>query len=160
MGRDHGQRHTAEQIRAAGPPPYEDLLDYEYTVGYEHQWNAYPGVDDLWEMPFNTFVAENNLLDRINAFRGMFDVNYFVYPQLQDHDFRRDVPELDVPVYLVLGKYEARGRTVLTNEWFDQLDAPAKQRIVFDASGHRPSFEQPADFARLMQDVVAAQSQG
>ncbi|HSK24130.1 MAG TPA: alpha/beta hydrolase, partial [Egicoccus sp.] len=150
-----GNDALAQRIREAGPPPYDDLLDYEYTVSYEHQWNAYPGVDELWEMPFNTFVAENSLLDRINALRGMFDVNYFVYPQLQDHDFRRDAPRLDVPVYLVLGQYEARGRAVLADEWFDLLDAPSKQRIVFEDSGHRPSFEQPADFADLLRDVAA-----
>jgi len=154
-----GNDGLVQQIRDAGSPPYDNLLNYEYTVSYEHQWNAYPGVADLWEMPFNTFVPENNLLDRINALRGMFDVNYFVYPQLQDYDFRRDAPRLDVPVYMVLGEYEARGRAVLANEWFDLLDAPSKQRIVFDQSGHRPSFEQPADFARLMRTVAAATSQ-
>lgn len=157
---DTGNDGLAQQIRDAGPPPYDNLLNYEYTVSYEHQWNAYPGVDDLWEMPFNTFVPENNLLDRINALRGMLDVNYFVYPQLQDYDFRRDAPELDVPVYLVLGQYEARARAVPANEWFDLLDAPSKQLLVFEESGHRPSFEQPADFADLMRDVVAASSQG
>jgi proline iminopeptidase len=103
-----GNDGLAQQIRGAGLPPYDNLLDYEYTVSYEHQWNAYPGVDDLWEMPFNTFVPENNLLDRINALRGMFDVNYFVYPQLQGYDFRRDARQLEVPVYLVVGKHEAR----------------------------------------------------
>lgn len=149
-----GNDGLAQQIRAAGPPPYENLLDYEYTVSYEHQWNDYPGVDELWEMPFNTFVPENSLLDRINALRGMLDVNYFVYPQLQDHDFRRDVPELEVPVYLVLGAHEARGRAVLAEDWFGQLEAPFKELIVFERSGHRPSFEQPADFATLLRRVV------
>jgi proline iminopeptidase len=149
-----GNDGLAQQIRAAGPPPYENLLDYEYTVSYEHRWNAYPGVDQLWEMPFNTFVPENSLLDRINALRGMFDVNYFVYPQLQDHDFRSDVPRLDVPVHLVLGAHEARGRAVLAEDWFEQLQAPAKELIIFDRSGHRPSFEQPAEFASLMRRIV------
>ena len=150
-----GNTGLVEQIRSAGPPPYENLLNYEYTVNYEHQWNAYPGVDDLWEMPFNTFVPENSLLDRINALRGMLDVNYAVYPQLQDYDFRRDAPRLEVPTYMVLGRYEARGRATLADEWFELLDAPAKHRVVFEESGHRPSFEQPADFAALMRQVLA-----
>lgn len=151
-----GNDSLAQQIRAAGLPPYDNLLDYEYTVSYEHQWNAYPGVDDLWEMPFNTFVAENNLLDRINALRGMFDVNSFVYPQREGYDFRRDAQQLEVPVYLVVGRHEARGRAVLANEWFDLLEAPSKRLVVFERSGHRPSFEQPADFAELLREVAAA----
>ena len=150
-----GNDGLAERMRANGPPPYLEIHNYEHTVSYEHQWNAYPGDENLWEMPFNTFVAENSPLDRINALRGFFDVNTVIYPQLQDYDFRRDATSLDVPVYMVIGRHEARGRAVLANEWFDQLDAPSKQRIVFERSGHRPSFEQPADFSALMSEIVA-----
>jgi proline iminopeptidase len=152
---DTGNVALAQQILQAGPPPYENLLNYGYTVSYEHQWNAYPGVEQLWEMPFNTFVPENNLLDRINALRGMLDVNYFVYPQLQDYDFRTDVPVLEVPVHMVVGEHEARGRAVLADDWFDQLQAPVKERIVFDRAGHRPSFERPTEFAALMRRIAA-----
>ncbi len=150
-----GNDALADQIRVAGPPPYDNLLDYTYTVAYEHQWNAYPGVDDLWKMPFNVFVPENTLMDRINATRAMFDVNWFVYPQLQDYDFRRDVTRLEVPVHLVMGRHEARGRAVPAREWFQLLHAPSKELVVFDDSGHRPWFEQPHEFAALMADVLA-----
>jgi proline iminopeptidase len=151
-----GQDELAGQMEAAGPPPYDDLLQYQHTVAYEHQWNDYPGVDELYEMPVNLLVPEFSLMDRVNAVRGMFDVNWFVYPQLQEHDFRRDVPRLEVPVTLVLGRYEARGRVVPATEWFEQLQAPSKELIVFDDSGHRPSFEQPDDFVRVMRDVVTS----
>ncbi len=149
-----GREGLAESIREAGPPPYDDLTRYQYTAGYEHEWNDYPGVDALDEMPFNTFVPENTWMDRINAARGMFDVNWFVYPELQDYDFRRDVPELAVPVWIVLGEYEARGRDVLARDWFAALQAPAKELVVFEGAGHRPSFERPGEFARLMEEVL------
>ena len=151
-----GNDDLAATIRAAGPPPYEDLTRYQVTVGYEHQWNAYPGVEDLNEMPFNTFVPETTWMERINAMRAMLDVNFFVYPQLQDHDFREDVPALDVPVVMVIGEHEARGRSVLARDWFDQLDAPDKQLVVVEGAGHRPSFEDPAGFSQLMREVATA----
>ena len=151
-----GQEGLADRIRAAGPPPYDDLLLYQHTVSYEHQWNAYPGVGELYEMPANVMVPEFSLLERVNAVRGLFDVNWFVYPQLQTYDFRRDVPRLEVPVTLVLGRHEARGRAEPATQWFDQLQAPAKELNIFDRSGHRPSFEQPDDFVRVMREVVAA----
>jgi pimeloyl-ACP methyl ester carboxylesterase len=34
------------------------------------------------------------------------------------------------------------------------LRAPAKERIVFENSGHRPSFEEPAAFAALMTRIL------
>lgn len=51
-----------------------------------------------------------------------------------------------------------RAGPVLANECFDQLDAPFKQRVIFEGAGCRPSFEQPAEFARVMRDVVTATS--
>ena len=150
------QQGLAGRIRAAGPPPYDDPLLYQHTVSHEHRWNAYPGVGQLYEMPANVMVPEFSLMERVNAVRGLFDVNWFVYPQLQTYDFRRDVPTLEIPVTLVLGRHEARGRAEPAIQWFDQLEAPAKELIIFDRSGHRPSFEQPDDVVRVMREVVAA----
>ena len=145
----------AETLRSNGPPPYEDVARYEYATSHEHDWNSYPAFDPGTEMPAILFVPEYTWMDRINGFRGFLDSAAVVYPQLQDIDFRLDVPELDVPFYMVVGEHEARGRAVLADEWFDMVDAPLKQRIVFDGAGHRAHFDQPARFAEVMKGVVA-----
>lgn len=137
-----------------GPPPYQDLLDYEPVINHEHDWNPYPELDPGKEIPFNTFVPENTFMDRINAMRGLLDTFAVLYPQLQGIDFRDDVPELEIPVYMVTGAHEARGRRVLAQEWFEALSAPSKESVTFEHSGHRPPFEQPADFAAFMQRVL------
>lgn len=38
------------------------------------------------------------------------------------------------------------------------IDAPMKDEVVFDTSGHRPLFEQPDDFVRYMNDTVLART--
>jgi pimeloyl-ACP methyl ester carboxylesterase len=93
-------------------------------------------------------------MDRINAFKGFLDTAGTLYPRLQGIDFRHDVPTLDVPVYMVLGEHEARGRAVLANEWFEMLEAPSKESIVFEGSGHRANFDKPGLFAELMSGVL------
>ena len=77
---------------------------------------------------------------------------------MQNIDFRTDVPELKVPVYLVEGRHEARGRAQLAHQWFAMLEAPAKKLIVFDTSGHRPLFEQPELFSTFMTETVLAET--
>lgn len=149
-----GDTDLAETLRLNGPPPYDDINLYEPVVSHEHDWNAYPGFDGSNEMPAILFVPEYTWMDRINAFKGFLDTNATLYPQLQDIDFRSDVPSLDIPYYMVLGEHEARGRASLANEWFEIMEAPSKDRIVFDGSGHRPNFDQPAEFAQLMRDVL------
>ncbi|NJN20198.1 MAG: alpha/beta hydrolase [Leptolyngbya sp. RL_3_1] len=137
-----------------GPPPYENILNYEPALSHEHEWNPYPTLGSSEEMPFNLLVPENTIMDRINGMRGLLDTFSALYPQLQEIDFRRDVPELKVPVYMVLGQYEARGRSVLADEWFEKLKAPMKEAIIFEQSSHRPLFEEPEAFAALMIQVL------
>jgi proline iminopeptidase len=148
-----GNEGLATTLRQNGPPPYDDLLDYEPALSYEHDWSAYPEFDSTNEMPAILFVPENTLMDRINGFRSFLDTFSVLYPQLQDVDLRKDAPSLDVPVYMVVGKHEARGRAVLAHEWFDMLEAPSKEMFVFEHSGHRALFDQPAAFASVMTRV-------
>lgn len=143
----------AETLRENGPPPYADVTRYEYATSYEHDWNPYPEFDPSNEMPAILFVPEYTWMDRLNGFRGFFDSAAVMYPQLQNIDFRETATELAIPFYMVVGEHEARGRAVLADEWFAVLDAPYKERIVFDGAGHRPLFDQPQRFADLMNRV-------
>lgn len=145
-----GNDALAVSLVQNGPPPYTNILDYEPAISHEHQWNSYAEHDMNKEMPGNLFVPENSMMDQINGMRAFLDTFATLYPKLQELDFRRDVPSLDIPVYVVAGQHEARGRAVLTDEWFEMLEAPIKEKIVFKHSGHRTLFEEPAEFASLM----------
>jgi pimeloyl-ACP methyl ester carboxylesterase len=151
----NGNGRLVATLREAGPPPYDDLTRYMLTVGYERDLNPYPEFDGHTEMTSTIFVPENTFMDRVNAVRGLVDTYAVLYPQLQTFDFRTDVPRLDIPVYLVMGRHEARGRVLPAQEWFDQLDAPLKQWTTFEASSHRANFERPADYATLLTQVLA-----
>jgi pimeloyl-ACP methyl ester carboxylesterase len=149
-----GNAALVARLRQNGPPPYENLLNYEQSNTYEHAWNAYPELNMNNEMPAILFVPEYTWIDRLNAFRGFLDSASALYPQLQDIDFRRDVTRLDVPVTIILGEHEARGRAVLARQWFDVLDASSKHLIVLERAGHRALFDQPAAFASIMSRVL------
>ncbi len=156
-----GQHALADRLIDLGPPPYDDPWNYAAMLSYERQWNVYerdPTYDAKGEMPLNVFVGEYNLVEQLHAFNAFLDTAAVLYPQLQEIDFRRDVPQLEVPVYLVQGRHEARGRAVLATAWFDQLQAPSKQLIVFEASGHRPLFEEPDRFHDVMTGLVLAET--
>ncbi len=151
--------HTAlvDQLLKSGPPPYTDVLDYEPALS--HEKDVYPydhRVNDegAGGSSENIFVQEHTLVQQLQMLPAFLDVFTVLYPQLQDIDFRVDVPRLEVPVYLVQGGHEARGRAQLADEWFAGLSAPTKQLIIFDTSGHRPVFEQPEQFATVLSNTV------
>jgi pimeloyl-ACP methyl ester carboxylesterase len=145
----------AATLRQNGLPPYDRLFAYEASNSHEHDWNPYPELDMSLEMPAILFVPEYSLMDKLNAFPGFLDTFAILYPQLQQIDFRKDALTLDIPVYIILGKHEAEGRAVLARAWFEMLEAPSKELIVFEHSGHRPLFEEPAAFAQVMDQVLA-----
>jgi pimeloyl-ACP methyl ester carboxylesterase len=153
-----GNTGLVETLRRNGPPPYENLMHYDPFIAREHDWNPYPEFDSNNEMPAILFVPEYSWMDRINAFKGFLDTAGTLYPQLQDIDFRQDVATLDVPVYMVLGEHEARGRAVLAEEWFAMVEAPSKESFIFEGSGHRAHFDRPDAFAEVMGHVLGQSS--
>ena len=140
-----------------GPPPYaEPVGTYPVIVGAERSLNPYPEFDGRTEMTATIWKPEFSMMDRIGALRGLVDSYARLYPQLQDLDLRERVPELEVPVWVVMGRHEARGRVEPARAWFDALRAPEKHWVVFERSSHRANFERPAAYAELLDEVVAA----
>ena len=90
----------------------------------------------------------------MHSLGAVMDTFAVLYPTISGLDLRTDAILLDVPVYLFQGRHEAPGRAVLAEEWFTALDAPRKAMVIADTSGHRPLFEQPAEFHRFLTDVV------
>ncbi len=75
---------------------YESSLSNTAVYAYDHSRNS----EGVGGFSSNLFVREYSLLEQLHAFAGFFDVFTVLYPQLQDIDFRTDVPRLEVPVYL------------------------------------------------------------
>ncbi|MDT0164923.1 alpha/beta hydrolase [Actinotalea sp. AC32] len=145
-------------LRDIGRPPYDDPLAYPLALSSNPEWSDFePGADHEWRAsyPTSVFVAEYTLTEQVRSIAGLYETFAALYPQLLGIDFRRDVPRLDVPVLLVEGEHEARGRAVLAQEWFAGLEAPSKELVTFDSSGHTPHLDEPGRFADLMAELKA-----
>ena len=61
-----------------------------------------------------------------------------VYWQLAQErlDFEREIPALDVPVYLLLGRRDLVVPPDLAERWLARLKAPRKEIIWFEGAGH------------------------
>jgi proline iminopeptidase len=155
--RSRGDAALVTRLEAMGPPPYADLIgSYPVIVGPERQLNPYPEFDGRTEMTATIWGPEFTVLDSLGAIRGLADTYARLYPQLQELDLRERVPALEVPVWLVMGQYEARGRVEPARAWFESLQAPEKHWVVFEGSSHRANVERPAEYARLLAEVKVA----
>lgn len=149
----------ADELVDIGPPPYERMLDYETALSYEHEVYPYDhSGNSEGEGGFseNFLVEEYALIDQVHLLGAFMDTFSVVYPQLQGIDFRETATEFEIPMYFVQGAHEADGRAEVFDDWYPMVDAPAKDVVVFDTSGHRPLFEQPDEFVGYMVDTVLA----
>jgi len=152
----------AARMRAWGEPPYADIYAYAFLIEYYDKIQPYPrtayyashgpsGLD-------GNGAPEYGPVDKVNKLKAIFDMGSVMYPQLQGVDFRRDVPALRIPVYLVMGAHELNARSRPAREWFDRLQAPAKSWVTFEDSGHIPQFEEFGRFHDLITATVLPQT--
>jgi len=159
--RANGDTAFADKLTAIGPPPYDRTLDYETALSSEHEVYPYDhSANSEGEGGFseNFLVPEYTLVEQIHLLGGFLDTFSVLYPQLQEIDFRQTATDLAIPMYFVQGAHEADGRAEPFAEWYAVLDAPTKDLVVLDTSGHRPLFEQPQEFVTYMVDTVLAET--
>ncbi len=159
---ERGDTAKVEKLTQQGPPPYYGdgvaLKQAAYLMDTFNYMNANPAIADNGFSTFRDLAApEYGLYDKVNWFRGVLDTLGVVYPQLWDVDFRTAATSLDVPVYFFIGRHDVNAPVTLTEQYFDLLDAPHKEIVWFEHSGHTPWVSESGRFVQAMADTVLAQ---
>ena len=124
VGRFGGARHDTKPQSVLGA-----LLELATTP--EYSWR------DVWQIAMNPFFALEELLDELYAI-----------------DFFKEIPRVELPVYLLEGRYDYTTPPSVTREYYEELEAPHKEWIWFDESAHFTFLEEPDRFRRAMQQVA------
>ena len=128
---------------ANGMPPYYGKDVTWKSAVYLNYLSAYmAGNPDIHNPGYNTLrdigSPEYGLLDKINFFRGIINTYNHVYQQLYNINMRTDYTELAVPLYFFLGRHDVNAPTALVEEYVEVLNAPHKEIVWFEHSGHSP----------------------
>ncbi|MEA1883745.1 MAG: hypothetical protein U9N62_04390, partial [Thermotogota bacterium] len=98
--------------------------------------------NDIKQTNWNTFKIifspEYGILDTINYFRGLYYTFSHVYQQLYGKDLRQTHTEFEIPIYILQGRHDFNAPTYLAEDCYEKIDAPDKQLIWFERSGHNP----------------------
>lgn len=162
-----GDAAFVETLETQGPPPYlgkNPIGPYARLFGREYQLFEVPNIrDETYRREGDAIMLmlkqpEYGWLDRVYYLLGLMTTFNAVYPQLQEMDLRVDAARLDLPVYMVLGRYDMNNPSPIPEEYFNLLEAPAKQLVFFENSGHGMIWEEAGLFHRLMTDTVLAET--
>ena len=97
---------------------------------------------DIW------MSREYSLADLFKFAKGSaFSAGNIIYdPVFNDLDFFNELPKVEIPVFFISGKSDYNTPWEIVEEYFQHVEAPRKEFILFDKSGHSPPFEEPERF--------------
>jgi pimeloyl-ACP methyl ester carboxylesterase len=75
-------------------------------------------------------------------------------------DFTTSIRELRVPVFFIAGRRDYQTPSKVLEKYFHELQAPIKEIIWFEDSGHFPNIEEPEKYQEFMIDRVLATTFG
>ncbi|MCP1426316.1 MULTISPECIES: alpha/beta fold hydrolase [Paenibacillus] len=96
---------------------------------------------------------EYNGLDMIRFYSGMFSSQDILLREAFDQNLPDIVDHLEIPTYFVTGKYDYMTTANAARDYFDVLDAPIKDFIVFNESAHYPQFEEKEKFVKWLNEL-------
>lgn len=96
------------------------------------------------------FNPEYNLLDVIRYLRGVSVSQAILLKEETKNPITSVVNKLDIPCYFVMGEYDYMTSVNMAREYFNLLEAPIKNFVLFEKSAHYPQFEEKELFAEWM----------
>ena len=152
MAQKENNKKALEDLKKIGRPPYKNIVRDTMT---QRKWlGKYGGV----ERKINTlkdiilssiFSPEYTGIDGLKfALGSKFTVDT-MWGHYSDVDFIRDLPEVKVPIYFCVGRYDYNTPSILVENYYNYITAPKKEIIWFEESAHFPHFEEPEKFAQL-----------
>lgn len=143
---------TVKKLEDQGKPWYHQgnisLLSASYLNLLSGEMASNPNITNGGFHTFrDMFSEEYGILDSIHFMTGVLNTFNVVYPQLYETDLREQYATLEVPVYFFLGKYDINAPLSLSQDYYQVLQAPLKELVWFEHSGHNPWMNESAKFA-------------
>ena len=111
--------------------------------------------DDSFAGPTAILAApEYSLVNDVDWFRGqLFSIDVLL-PELMKMDLSRMGYDFRVPVFFLEGRHDPFTSPVLAHEYFDRINAPEKQFVWFEKSGHFPFAGEPEKFTDFLVETM------
>ncbi len=140
--RSIGDHAAADRLVQQGPPPYTSDVAIKTNAYLSPLYGTMARTGQLNPTPFSTmdgpYGVEYGLVDKFAWFWGLYRTFDAFYADLYPVDLRKTAVDLEVPVYIFHGAYDYNAPKSLVEDYYEQLQAPTKELIFFEHSGHNP----------------------
>ncbi len=150
----NGSRRQKRKFEQLGPPLYDE---HERYVAFAKLKEDFGGGMDLGfgQLALAAFGAkEYTVGDYLRWLRGANRGSGQMWKELRDFDLFRDVPELAIPVWFIIGENDYNTPAELVNEYAESLRAPAgKELIIIGGAAHTPFMVDQNRFNRIIAGI-------
>jgi len=154
LAKERGNMKKVEQLEKQGPPPYYGNITMKSANYLQYLSNIMTSNPEITNSGYHTIrdiaAPEYGLYDKLNYLRGIAFTFNKVYQQLYDYDLRKQATDLEVPVYFLIGRHDINTPVHITEQYYDMINAPHKELIWFEHSGHSPWLNQPDKFVDVI----------
>ena len=116
----------------------------EFGGGFVYKNSTYKDIGKSF------FSSEYNLLDLIHLNTGFKLSVELLSDEILNLNLNETITEVQVPVYFIAGKYDKLCPSEMIKDYYNKLQAPKKEFILFNNSAHSPIFEEPELFNRTV----------
>ncbi|RJP23202.1 MAG: alpha/beta hydrolase [Candidatus Abyssobacteria bacterium SURF_5] len=155
-----GNQRALQELRAIAPPykSRDELL-------MQRKWLEHFGGQSHSDLRFKDMLKiglsspDYSLVDGLKFFRGGDFSPSCLWEEGKDTDLFVQAPQVDIPVYFFVGKYDYNTPGALVERYVDALIAPRGKHIVFfENSGHMIPYESPQEYADALINRVLAET--
>jgi pimeloyl-ACP methyl ester carboxylesterase len=161
LAQERNDQQALEDLERLGPPPYLAFQKFDFFGQIIHRLMGVSVAshrfteDDLVQAILKS--KEYSEVEFARAFEALQVSLDHLAGFLNSYILRDAVPRLDVPVWFIQGKHDRNTPTVLTEEYYQVLEAPAgKHWVRFDESAHFPMYEEPQKFLQVLKATLAS----
>ena len=102
------------------------------------------------------FSGEYSPGDIIGIIKGHKYVLTAMWPEVGGCDLAAECPEFDMPYFIFDGRLDFNTPASLVEGYIEQIKAPQKELIWFEASGHNPMGDEPELFKAALREKLMA----
>lgn len=95
-----------------------------------------------------------SLKEKIKFMQGNSFALECLWDDILKIDLIKEIPELDIPIYILHGKYDYQVSYTLAKEFSQSIKAPLVSFYTFEKSAHSPCFEEPEKMYRILREDI------
>lgn len=99
------------------------------------------------------FFKGYTISEKINFLKGLQGSLDHLFNYTLAEDLNKTATNINVPVYILQGKYDYVTDFKLAQTFYENIEAPKKDFFVFDSSAHQPHNEENEKFNQIMKEI-------